>query len=269
MSPNKKPNYDVQSVSRALDILEAFDPDHPQWGVSALGRELGLHKATTYRLLQTLKSHGLVEQDPATGNYCLGLRLYELGMRVIAPAELVYVARDYLRELTLSVGESASIAVLNGRDAITISKAGGPRAGGVLHSLGQPQPAHTTSNGKVLLAHVPPSRFDVLMEGVTLERYTEHTITGVGRLRAHLAQVRRQGYALDNQETALGMCCAAAPIRDHTGWVIAAIGISGPMTRLDWTRDTDTIQQVVEAANGISRRMGYLPRLDQLANSGD
>lgn len=258
----RKPNYDVQSVSRALDILEAFGPEHPEWGVSALSRQLGLHKATTYRLLQTLKSRGLVEQDPATGNYRLGIHLYELGMRVIAPAELVYVARDPLRELALTVGESASIAVLNGRDAITISKADASQVGGVVHTLGRSQRAHSTANGKVLLAHLPPSLFDALMEGVELERFTERTITDLDQLRAHLAQVRRQGYALDNQETAEGLCCAAAPIRDHTGWVVASIGISGPSTRLDWKRDTDKVEAVTRAAQEISRRLGYLPQLD-------
>lgn len=258
----KQPNYDVQSVNRALDILEAFGPEHTEWGVSALSRHLGLHKATTYRLLQTLKARGLVEQDPGTGNYRLGLRLYELGMRVIAPAELVYVARDPLRELVFTVGESASLAVLNGRDVITISKAEAARFGSVVHTLGRVQRAHSTANGKVLLAHLPPNLFDALMEGVELERFTDRTITDVDHLRAHLAQVRRQGYALDNQETEVGLCCAAAPIRDHSGWVIAAIGISGPAARLDWTRDMDKVEAVVRAAEEISRRLGYLPDLD-------
>lgn len=258
----KRPNYEVQSVNRALDILEAFGPEHLEWGVSALSRKMGLHKATTYRLLQTLKARGLVEQDPATGNYRLGLRLYELGMRVIAPPELVYVARDPLRELAFTVGESASMAVLNGRDAVTISKADAARFGGVVHTLGRSQRAHSTANGKVLLAHLPPHLFDALMEGVELERFTERTITDVEHLRAHLAQVRRQGYALDNQETEVGLCCAAAPIRDHAGWVVAAIGISGPATRLDWARDADKVEAVVQAAQEISRRLGYLPELD-------
>lgn len=258
----KRPNYDVQSVNRALDILEAFGPEHLEWGVSALSRHLGLHKATTYRLLQTLRARGLVEQDPTSGNYRLGLRLYEMGMRVIAPAELVYVARDPLRELAFTVGESASIAVLNGRDAVTISKADVARFGSVVHALGRSQRAHSTANGKVLLAYLPPRLFDALMEGVQLERFTDRTITDVDQLRAHLAQVRRQGYALDNQETEVGFLCAAAPIRDHSGWVVAAIGISGPATRLDWTRDVDKVEAVVSAAEEISRRLGYLPELD-------
>ncbi|MGQ9584739.1 MAG: IclR family transcriptional regulator [Anaerolineae bacterium] len=267
MPPPKQTNYDVQSVNRALDILEAFDPEHPEWGVSALSRELRLHKATTYRLLQTLRARGLVEQNPLTGNYRLGLRLYELGLRVISPADLIYTARDYLRDLAARVGESASIAVLNGRDAVTISKADGQVPGGVVQTLGRSQRAHTTANGKVLLAHLPPTRLDALLSGVSLEPYTDRTITNPDQLRAHLAQVRRQGYALDNQETAPGLCCAAAPIRDHSGAVVAAIGISGPSSRLNWARDMEKIQEVVRAAEAISRHLGYLPQRDPLAGS--
>ncbi|NLE75266.1 MAG: IclR family transcriptional regulator, partial [Chloroflexi bacterium] len=227
-------------------------------------RALGLHKATTYRLLQTLRARGLVEQDAITGNYRLGLHLYELGIRVIAPADLVYVARDDLRDLALHTGESATVAVLNGRHAVTILKAEGSQVGGVAQVLGRAQQAHGTANGKVLLAHLPPEQLEARLAEVELEQFTPRTITDFRRLCDHLAQVRRQGYALDCEETTQGVNCAAAPIRDLSGLVVAAIGVSGSTARLDWTHSLHTVQEVVATADRISRRLGYLPHLDPL-----
>jgi len=248
--------YRIQAIERAVAILNAFSAEQPELGVTEIAAQLGLHKSTVHRFLVNLEAGGLVERNPRSSRYRLGLRIFELGGLVLQQMNLWDEALPFLEGLVHESGETGHLAVLDGGEAIYIEKVEARRALRIPSAIGRGYPAHATSLGKVLLAHAPVEEIEAVIADHGLARCTPQTITDPARLRDELAWVRRQGYAVDNEEYEEGLRCIGAPIIGHTGQVVAALGIGGPTTRVTPERVTALADLVMVAAKGLSRRLG-------------
>jgi IclR family acetate operon transcriptional repressor len=240
-----------------LRILESFRPRERDVSLGDLADRVGLPKSSVHRLLTTLIAHGFVDRDPATRRYTLGIRLFELGSAAIHERGLYGAAQPQLEGLSRSTGETCHLAVLSGIDAVYVYKVDGPSNITMSSRVGGRAPCHATSIGKVLIAWAPR---ELLAEvrAHPMPACTPHTITSVERFDTELARVRAQGYALDLEEYSEGLHCVAAPVRDQTGRVTSALGIAGPRTRLEDERLTQLIPVVVQAANELSRNLGFV-----------
>jgi len=250
------PRYRIQAIERAVSILNAFSAEDPELGVTELAERLGLHKSTVHRFMVNLDAAGLVERNPRTGRYRLGLRIFELGSLVMQQMNLWDEALPFLEGLVRDTGETGHLAVLDGGEAIYIERVEARRALRVPSAIGRGYPAHATNLGKVLLADLPHERVETIIAERGLAAYTPHTITDRDLLVAELERIRELGYAIDNEEYDEGLRCIGAPVRDHSGHVVAALGIGGPVTRITHDRVSELAGLVMAAANGLSRRLG-------------
>jgi IclR family transcriptional regulator, KDG regulon repressor len=250
------PRYRIQAIERAVSILNAFSPEDPELGVTELAERLGLHKSTVHRFMVNLDAAGLVERNPRTGRYRLGLRIFELGGLVMQQMNLWDEALPFLEGLVHDTGETGHLAVLDGGEAIYIERVEARRALRVPSAIGRGYPAHATNLGKVLLADLARERVEAIVADRGLAAYTPHTITDLPRLEAELERIRALGYAVDNEEYDEGLRCIGAPVRDHSGHVVAALGIGGPVTRITPDRVDPLAELVMTAARGLSRRLG-------------
>lgn len=248
--------YRIQSIERAVAILNAFSAEEPELGVTDLADRLGLHKSTVHRFLVNLEAAGLVERNRHTSRYRLGLRIFELGGLVLQQMNLWDEALPFLEGLVRDSGETGHLAVLDGGEAVYIEKVEARRALRIPSAIGRGYPAHATSLGKILLAHLSEeARAEILAER-GLARCTPKTIIDGPRLDSELDLIRRQGFAVDEEEYEEGLRCIGAPILGHTGQVVAAIGIGGPVTRVTPQRVDELAELVMNAAGSLSRRMG-------------
>jgi len=253
----------VQSVGRAVRILELV-ADHPgQLGVTELGRRLGVHKATAFRLVSTLAEGGLLERDPATDKYRPGFGLVRLASTALAGLDLIRQARPVLERLAEHTQETVNLAVLEGREVMNIDQVAGSHAVVNVNWVGKRTPLHCTSNGKVLLANLPKRERERALAR-PLARGTPRTIVDPEVLRTQLHQARARGYASTVEELEVGLNAVAAPVREPGGDVVAAVSVAGPAYRLTPARIPEIAQAVVASAAEISRRMGHAERRESV-----
>ena len=244
----------VQSVDRALTILGIL-ARLGEAGVTEIAAELGVHKSTAFRLVATLESHGMVEQNEDRGKYRLGVGVLRLAGATTARLDVVQEARPVCRKLAADSGETVNIAVLSDRSALYLDQVAGQSALQSHNWVGQHIPLHATSNGKVLLSGLSADEVDSRLP--KLPSYTSDTVTSRARLRRELAEVRDQGYAVAVDELEVGLTAIAAPIRNAHGDVIASLSVSGPTFRLGEPRVKELVPVVQDAADEVSRRLGY------------
>ncbi len=262
------PPYRAPAVRHATRLLEAFLDGPEECGISELSRRIDLSKSTVHRLVATLVEAGWLDRNPATDKYRLGLRLFELGSVVAARMEVRQCALPFMQDLMERVGETVHLAVLDGDQLVYVAKVESRHPIRLFSQVGQHGPVHCTGVGKVLLAFAPPEIVErVIAAG--LPAFTPNTITDPDQLRAHLAQVRAQGYALNQEESEYGLVSVAAPVRDHSGAVVAGLSAAGPSQRLTLDRIPALISQVVETASQVSRALGYSGPLATAVPGGD
>ena len=254
----------VQSVRRALSILEMLADQGGEMGVTELGRHLGVHKATASRLLATLAEHGLVERNPLTDKYRLGIGVVRLAAATVGRLDLVQQARPVLEQLAERTGETVNLAILDGEWAVNIDQVTGASAVVSVSWVGKRTPLHATSSGKVLLAHAPAEVRERVLSG-PLPRLTRRTIVDPDTLRRQLAEAVARGYAFTVEELEVGLNAVAAPVRQAGGAVVGAISVSGPAYRVTPARIPMLGQSVRLAAAEISRRMGHVERRESVA----
>jgi DNA-binding IclR family transcriptional regulator len=253
-----KSEYVVRSVAKALDILAAFGYEHQELGVSELAQKLGLHKNNVFRLLATLETRGYVEQDKESGNYRLGLKTFEVGNVFLHHLGIRGQARPILEELVRRCNETAYLAVLDGAEVIYISMHETSHPVRVVTRVGRRLPAYCTASGKSQLAFESQDRLDETFHDYSFKRLTEHTITLYEDLLVHLRETACKGYAVDNEEWESGVKCVAAPVRDYTHRVVAAVVLSGPAPRFTSERIEGELAPLVkEAGAKVSQRLGY------------
>jgi DNA-binding IclR family transcriptional regulator len=247
----------VQSVDRAIQVLEIL-ARRGGAGVSEVAGEIGVHKSTAFRLLSALEDRGLVEQASDRGKYQLGFGILRLASAVPGRLDLVRQGRPVLDELAASFGETVNLAVIRSHYAVNLDQSHGGAAVAAQNWTGQLTPLHATSSGKVLLAHLSADGRKQLLDAAGLARFTTRTLTTRKLLQAQLDQALADGFATTFEEYEDGLNAVAAPVRDHTGTVVAAVSVSGPAYRLDETRIKGITDELIAGVDRISDRMGHL-----------
>jgi len=258
----------TQAVRRSVGLLKAFTADKPQRGLAELARAVGLNKTTAFRLLAALEGEGMVERTPAGDAYRLGPELLLLAGRAGGSHDLRAAARSELESLAHATRETATLEVLVGRQTLILDEATGGHMVGARPSLGTSWPAHATSTGKVLLAHLEGERRAAALRG-SWPALTPRTVTGAGALGRALARVRAQGFAIAQEELEPGFVAVAAPVRDASGAVVAALSVGGPKARLAGEALRACTRRVTAAAQRVSMQLGDVgPRPARPAAAG-
>ncbi len=249
----------VQSVERTLDILEAL-ANIGEAGIAQLSAQVGLHASTVHRLLATLIARGYVRQNPDSGRYLLGLKPLDVARAVRDHLDLRMEAIPILQELMRKSGETANLAVLDDHQIVYLEQVSSP--GWMLRmfvQVGARAPLHSTASGKVLLSALPDRELRQMLLSYTLVPYASRTIVDTTVLMGELEEIRRHGYATDYGEQEEGVSCIAAPVRDHSGRVVAAISVSGPWIRITPERVPLLVPLVQGACARLSAALGYKP----------
>ena len=229
--PRVRPDAGLsQSLERGLLILSAFRDDRPLIGTSELARELGLGVSTTHRYIATLARLGYLDQDPATRRYRLGLRVVDLGFAAINSMEIRQIASPHLQRLSNETGFTVNMAILDGTEVVYVDRYRSTRPGQRqidlnLH-VGARLPAHCTSLGKAMLAHLDPDERRRTVDSLTLAPLGPNTLVSAAALSAELDRVRASGLAVNNEELAYGLRSIAVPVHGGMGEVVAAINLS-------------------------------------------
>jgi DNA-binding IclR family transcriptional regulator len=236
----------LQTVGRAGQVLDLFSADAPEWGGKAVAHELDVAKSQAHELLVSLADIGLLQRR-GPGRYRLGWRIVALNSLVVDTSDLGDESVRVLRALAAETGESVHLAAWGPGTAICVASFAGRDAFGPPPcAVGAGLPGHSVAAGKVLLAAQPWDAVAETVERDGLPRHTERTIGTPEQLRAELANVRRRGFACEEQEHDLAVCAVAAPVRDLDGRVVAAIGLSLATTR--WPRSARDQTRAVAAA---------------------
>jgi IclR family transcriptional regulator, KDG regulon repressor len=247
----------IQAVDRALRILELFDEQENEIKITDISERMGLHKSTVHSLLKTLQMHGYIDQNPESGKYKLGMKLFERGNFVIHSLDIRKIAKSHLVHLSSQTGQTAHLVILDGKEGVYIDKVEGPMAVILYSRIGRRIPIHCSAVGKALVAYKSSDDLKKMLKGYEYVLQTENTIKNEADLLQELERVRRQGYAVDNQENEPGVRCVAAPIRDHAGKVIAAVSLSTLVTRVNDKDFEDFTNLLTQETMEMSQELGY------------
>ena len=248
----------VQSLDRGLDILDYLSKRDEYVSLSELTSYIELDKSTVYRIMRTLLGKGYVRQDEKSRGYSLGFRVFDLSRALSSMLSLEKSATPFLKDLMERTGESAHLAILFEGMATFISRENSSEVLAINTEIGRREPLHSTALGKVLLAHLPEDEFKGFLNECVFEKFTKNTITKVTDLRKELDKVRMRGYAIDDEEYKPGVRCIAAPVYNADGIVIAAIGISGPGSRMTKKKLPALSKIVSEVGENLSSSLGFL-----------
>jgi len=256
-----KADYAISTVTNALRLLEEFRGE-VEIGVADLARRLGLHKNNVFRLLATLEEVGYIEQNAATGRYRLGISALQLGQAFSRSRPLLIRGPAYVEELAATTSEASHLAMLDGFEVVHVAGMAPNRLVAGALRVGHRLPVHCTALGKVLLGCAPESEREAFDKGVVaqrgLEPRTRRSIQDPVKFFEHVRAVAGQGFALDLEECEEGLACAAAPVHDVTGRVVAALSVSAPASRADEHGLLERIlPQVLSAAERLSRELGH------------
>jgi len=247
-----------KSLQKALRILLHMGENGPALGVTQIASGLSLNKTTVHRLLHAMEKFELIERNPESDRYRLGLKLYELGARAVESRTLRTEAHRFLLELSRATHETVSLAVpglggvicldrVDSRDSIIT----------VRTPIGARFPAHCTAAAKATLAFLPEEEAEAIVSIMGFTAYTPHTMTTMADLKKNLREVAERGYALDRQETERGLSGVAAPIFSREGRVVAAVGLAGPTPRFKGKELARKIALTKETTAKISASLGY------------
>lgn len=239
----------VQSVDRAIDLLEAMARSDVPMGVGELAAATGLPQGTVHRLLRTLQARGYVRSD-ASRKYSLGASAFVLGDA--AQRSLARSARPHLADLVSFSGETANLAVLEGDDVVYLAQVPSPHSLRMFAEVGRHVPPHTTAVGKVLLAAMPSERAGALLARTGLPRQTDSTITDPDEFLAELDSTRARGWAADEGEHEAGVRCVAVPVGEGDE-VVAALSVSGPAERFAGAASDGLIEEMSRVAGVFAR----------------
>ncbi|KGR77937.1 IclR family transcriptional regulator [Ureibacillus sinduriensis] len=247
----------IQSVARALTILDLFDDINRELSIKDISLKLDLNKSTVHSLLKTLKEYGYISQNNETNDYSLGWKLYERGHLMVSQMDIRNVARVHLEKLNEKTNQTVHLVTLLGKEAIYIDKIDGHSVLVIYSRIGKRVPLHSSGVGKVLAAFLDDQQLESLLDGYIFEKRTEKTIVSNQRFMEELAQVRERGYALDIEENEPGVICIAMPVYDFSGEVIATVSVSTPTSHYSEELEKRNFQCLKECTEEISASLGY------------
>jgi DNA-binding IclR family transcriptional regulator/sugar lactone lactonase YvrE len=253
--PSERHVDGTAALDKALDVLDAVGASPSGVSQQALAQRLGLPRTTLYRLLGTLAARGLLRRDPARHVYALGARCFEYARAAYAMPDLVAAAATELRALRDMTGETTYLATRDGHEAVSLERCDGAHGQRSHSAVGQRKPLHCTSQGKALLAALPPEQRDAIVKELRLEAVTPHSITDRRRLHAELRLTATRGWSIDDEEIVPGVRCCGAPIVDAAGQVRGALSVAGPAFRLSIERLHLIGPEVAEAARRVGAQL--------------
>lgn len=248
------------AVIRTLDILELFLDDGTPLSAPDVVRLTGIPRTSVHELLGTLVARDYLQRDERTGTYRLGVRLLHLGNAYSSRFDMLTAANAVARELATRSGETVSVALREGAEVFYLAKVEGRDNLRLPSSIGQRLPASVTGLGKALLSELPEHKLrELYPDPGNLPALTEHSIRSLDVLEAELAKVREEGVAFEREESTPGLRCAAAPVRDASGAIAAAISVSVPVARWEQEPREHWVGLVQQGAAEFSAQLGYLP----------
>jgi IclR family KDG regulon transcriptional repressor len=250
------PKARLSSVSNAMRLLKSFSDENYEIGISELAKSLKLAKSTAHRLASTLVESGMLEQNTETGRYKLGLSVFEMGSLVRRKMDFSSEAKPILMSLREKTGETIHLAILESASILYTNTLESRQSIRMTSDVGLRRSAFASAEGMVLLAFQSRQSIEMLLK-TRDPAIPRDVIAHAGTLGKDFAAIRNRGYAIDDEESERGLCSVAAPIRDYSGAVVAAVSIAGPAQRLNKKALTAFAVDVVEAANTISLRLGY------------
>jgi IclR family transcriptional regulator, KDG regulon repressor len=252
----ERDDYLVASVKNGMRILRLFSIDTPELGVTEISHRIGLNKSTVHRLIKTLEKAGFIEKNPKTRKYQLGLSLLNLSGIISIHTETYLEALPILESLVNNLGEAAHISVLEGANTVYLHKVQCKHPVRLLSHVGKNNPCSCTSSGKVILAFQSEEVIEsVIRQG--LPHCGPNSITDPIQFRKNLKEIRQKGYAICIDELHEGVISIAAPIRDYSGEVVAAVSVVGPKQRIRPSDIPRFVEQICRAGQEISNMLGY------------
>jgi DNA-binding IclR family transcriptional regulator len=254
---NNKSYYFLSTVARAAAVLEQFTGADAELGVAEIARRVGLHRSVTHRILATLTDLGLLAPGSVEGMYRLGVKSLELGLSYLRHSPIDRVAGIHLTRLAQQLPELVfHVAILDATEIVYQKSVSGPQAQWHPLTLGRRRQAYCTALGKVLLAYLSPTELEAYLSKVELRPLTPSTITSPDALRKELEQTRLRGWAFDDREST-ERYCIGAPIRDHTGSVVAALSLVTLGEHLEKYGQAFLVEKAKAAADAISHDLGF------------
>lgn len=256
----QKSRYNIEALSRGLQILSLFSVERPELSLSQIVELLKLNKSTAYRILTTLQAMQYLEQNPDSRLYRPSLKILQLGFAAINNLEIHQIAHPYLEQLSQELNETVSLAILDGFRTVYVDRIRNQAIVGVVLGVGSSLPAHSTALGKVLLADLPIEELNNLLATHEMITYTPRTLTTKEALLIELETIRQRGFAIDDEELASGLRAAAAPVRDISKRAIAAVNVTG--NTLNISREhlmREIIPALISTTSKISESLGYFP----------
>ncbi len=250
----------IKSVVKTLGLLKLFSPQRPVWTSEDMVSSLGYHKSSVQRILATLeKERFLSKVAPRRSEYRLGPEVLFLGSVAEVSLDLRSIARPTMAELVQRVQETCYLCVADQGQCLYIEKVECSHPIRIIHQVGQRNPLYCTGVGKALMSGMTDEEIDRLIRTQGLEPHTRYTITDPDRLKRELEAIRKKGVAIDNEELNLGVKCVAAPIKDRSSAVVAAISLSGPAQRFTKTAIQRFEKHLKQASMEISQALGFVP----------
>jgi DNA-binding IclR family transcriptional regulator len=246
----------IGSVQRAIDIINLFDRNTAELGVTDIARALDLPKSTAAGIIFTLEQNDFLEQNAETRKYRLGSKLAERAGVFLAQFDLREIATPVLEDLRNECNESVNLAIRDGDYVVYIERMHGDNMLGMRSEIGKRERIHSTALGKAILSCLPSQELNEFINQYDFVHVTPRTITDPGAFFDALAETAQRGFALDDQENELGGRCVAAPIFDYQHRPVAAISLSVPIQRFPEEKIPDYGARVREAARQISQRLG-------------
>ena len=247
----------IKSLNKAIEILNIIAKNRGTASLTEIAQISGYPPSTVYGILSTLRENGVVEQPPEDGKYCLGKRLFEWGMLVSSVQQAISTAHPVMEEISRKSGESVLLSALDGTEALIIDYVEAYIGLSVAAKPGSRMPLTATSQGKIFLAHMPPSEVRRIIKQVGYKNYTPHTIDNDEKLFQNLTLIREQGYSIEDGEFRIGLRSVSAPIYAIGGNVKYALTMVGMFRRVTSKEFEKAINLVVSAAGRISLSMGY------------
>jgi IclR family transcriptional regulator, acetate operon repressor len=246
----------VQSLIRALSLLNALAKSDHGMTLGELAQESGLPVSTAHRLLSTLQHENFVRHESDRGVWLIGVQAFIVGNAFIRSRDLTAVARPFMRTLMERSGETVNLAVEDRGEIVYIAQTESRQTMRTITRPGGRVPMHCSALGKMLLALMPETERERIMSAKKLVKETEKTITSLNVLRRELEATAKRCYAIDDEENALGMRCVAAPIYDEHSAAVGAVSLSGPSVRIAQTHLAKLGAAVKDTADQITARLG-------------
>ncbi len=257
MEINQKKQTSVQSVDRALLIIDLLEQNPEGIGVTELSNQMKLAKSTVHRILVSLQNKGLAKKLELTDKYILGLRFIELGGQVVGSLNVRSISEPLLKELSEKTGETVHLGIIDEGEVVYIDKIERTSNIRMYSRIGVRAALHCTGIGKAMLAYLPKEEVEKNIIKSGLKPYTPNTITTRTAFWKEMELIRKQGFSTDNEEHEPGICCTGSPIFNHDNKVIAGISIAGPQIRMNGEKLENCKKLITIYAKEISKRLGY------------